>query len=46
MLSRLKKCNDIIATGTNGRIKLFDKAEYNDLRTLLEDSKDITLENG
>lgn len=42
MLSRLKKCNDVIAMGTNGRIKLFEKAEYNDLRQLLmeEDNND------
>lgn len=39
MLSRLKLCNDIIATGTNGRVKLFDKAEYNDLKNLLEESQ-------
>lgn len=38
MLSRLKLCNDIIATGTNGRLKLFDKAEYNQLKTLLEEN--------
>lgn len=37
MLSRLKKCNDIISMGTNGRIRLFDKAEYGSLRDLLED---------
>lgn len=38
MLSRLKKCNDIIANGTNGKVKLFNKAEYSELRVLLEDS--------
>lgn len=43
MLSRLKKCNDVIATGTNGRIKLFDKAEYSELRALLEDNEDSPL---
>lgn len=37
MLSRLKKCNDVIAMGTNGRIRLFDKAEYSDLRQMLEE---------
>lgn len=37
MLSRLKKCNDVIAMGTNGRIRLFDKAEYRDLRQMLEE---------
>lgn len=37
MLSRLKKCNDIIAVGTNGRIRLFDNAEYRELKALLED---------
>lgn len=46
MLSRLKKCNDVIATGTNGRIKLFDKAEYSELRALLEDSEEASPENG
>lgn len=41
MLSRLKKCNDVIAMGTNGRIRLFDKAEYRDLRLMLdEDTKE------
>ena len=40
ILSRLKKCNDVIAMGTNGRIRLFDKAEYRDLRLMLdEDTK-------
>ena len=37
MLSRLKKCNDVIAMGTNGRIRLFDKAEYRDLRQMLDE---------
>ena len=37
MLSRLKKCNDVIAMGANGRIRLFDKAEYRDLRQMLEE---------
>ena len=36
MLSRLKKCNDIISVGTNGRIKLFDNAEYSELKALLD----------
>lgn len=35
MLSRLKKCNDIISMGTNGRVRLFEKAEYNNLRDLI-----------
>lgn len=39
MLSRLRKCNDIIKMGTNGKINLFDKAEYHSLRELLEDKK-------
>lgn len=43
MLSLLKKCNDVIATGTNGRIKLFDKAEYSELRALLEDNEESPL---
>lgn len=46
MLSRLKKCNDVIATGTNGRIKLFDKAEYSELRALLEDSEEASPKDG
>lgn len=46
MLSRLKKCNDVIANGTNGRIKLFDKAEYSDLRALLEDSEETATGDG
>lgn len=45
MLSRLKKCNDVIATGTNGRIKLFDKAEYSELRALLDDNEESPLSN-
>lgn len=41
MLSRLKKCNDVISNGTNGRIKLFDKAEYRELRALLEENEEV-----
>lgn len=37
MLSRLRKCNDIIKMGTNGEIDLFDKAEYHSLKELLEE---------
>jgi len=37
MLSRLKKCNDVISMGTNGRIKLFERAEYSELRHLLSE---------
>lgn len=37
MLSRLRKCNDIIKMGTNGKIDLFDKAEYHSLKELLEE---------
>lgn len=39
MLSRLRKCNDIIKMGTNGKIDLFDKAEYHSLKELLEEKK-------
>lgn len=35
MLSRLKKCNDVISMGTNGRVRLFEKAEYSNLRDLM-----------
>lgn len=38
MLSRLKKCNDIIRMGTNGKVKLFEKAEYCDLSRMVNDS--------
>ena len=37
MLSRLKKCNDVIKMGTNGKVNLFDKAEYRSLKELLEE---------
>lgn len=37
MLSRLRICNDVISASTNGDIKLFDKAEYSELKKLLED---------
>jgi len=39
MLSRLKKCNDVIAMGTNSRVRLFERAEYSDLRQLLADTE-------
>ena len=31
MISRLKTCNDVIRMGTDGKINLFEKAEYNSL---------------
>lgn len=37
MLSRLKKCNDTIRLGTNGKIDLFQRAEYQTLKKLLEE---------
>lgn len=40
MLSRLRKCHDIIKLGTNGAIDLFEKAEYKQIATML-DSEDI-----
>ena len=36
MLSRLRRCNDIIKLGTNGEVDLFQRAEYENLRRLLE----------
>lgn len=36
MLSRLRKCHDTIWIGTNGRIDLFEKAEYKTIAALLE----------
>ena len=36
MLSRLKKCNDVIRMGTNGEIKLFEKAEFSELASMIE----------
>lgn len=35
MLSRLKKCNDIIRMGTEGEINLFEQAEYQSMANLL-----------
>lgn len=35
MLSRLKKCNDIIRMGTDGGINLFEQAEYQSMADLL-----------
>ncbi len=35
MLSRLKKCNDVIKMGTNGKVDLFQKAEYENLSHLI-----------
>ena len=37
MLSRLKTCNDVIKMGTNGKINLFEKAEYHNLSKMFED---------
>jgi hypothetical protein len=38
MLSRLKKCQDIIKLGTNGEVDLFERAEYSSLATLIENN--------
>lgn len=37
MLSRLKKCRDLIKLGTDGEIDLFDKTEYTDLKKYFDD---------
>ena len=37
MLSRLKICNDVIRMGTDGKINLFQRAEYNSLSKMFED---------
>jgi len=39
MLSRLSRCNNIIRMGTNGEVDLFERAEYESLRKLLEIKK-------
>lgn len=36
MLSRLKTCNDVIRMGTDGKINLFEKAEYHSLSKMFE----------
>jgi len=36
MISRLKTCNDVIRMGTDGKINLFEKAEYNSLSKMFE----------
>lgn len=41
MLSRLKKCNDIIKMGTEGEIDLFKKAEFQDLAKMIESNDEI-----
>ena len=37
MLSRLKTCNDVIRMGTDGKINLFEKAEYHSLSKIFEE---------
>lgn len=37
MLRRLKKCNDIIKLGTEGKIDLFERAEYQDLANMFKE---------
>ena len=39
MLSRLKKCNDIIKMGTSGNLDLFQRAEYQVLANMFKDEK-------
>ena len=42
MLSRLRKCHDIIKLGTNGDVDLFERAEYKQIADLLKnESTDI-----
>lgn len=36
MLSRLKKCRDLIKLATNGKVDLFDHAEYHDLKNFFD----------
>lgn len=36
MISRLKTCNDVIRMGTDGKINLFEKAEYHSLSKMFE----------
>lgn len=36
MMSRLKTCNDIIRMGTNGKINLFEKTEYQSLAKMFD----------
>ena len=36
MLSRLKTCNDVIRMGTDGKINLFERAEYHSLSKMFE----------
>jgi hypothetical protein len=36
MLSRLKICNDVIRMGTDGKINLFERAEYHSLTKMFE----------
>lgn len=37
MLSRLKICNDVIRMGTDGKINLFERAEYHSLAKMFEE---------
>lgn len=42
MLARLRKCHDAIRVGTNGAVDLFEKAEYKQIASLLENNnKDL-----
>ena len=36
MMSRLKTCNDVIRMGTNGKINLFEKTEYQSLAKMFD----------
>lgn len=42
MLSRLKKCNDIVRFGTNGKVRLFERAEYQVIARMLDDDNAVT----
>lgn len=37
MLSRLKRCNDVVKLGTSGKVDIFERSEYKMLAKLFED---------
>ena len=45
MLHRLKICNDVIRMGTEGQIKLFERAEYQQLAKMFTDDDNGKTEN-
>lgn len=38
MLHRLKICNDVIRMGTEGQIRLFERAEYQQLAKMIDEN--------